>query len=231
MLLQNNCSIIKTNEADLLPGHTVSEEGVALVWTRENGKAYVMESTGAAGEVFAGFAISRPVPPVHGTNIEEVVVGADALLVLDRLPIADQIFIKVGGTTMTLVSGAAPADASEVSVDGAEVTFHADHVGEKVYVQYHYELSALEARHLTGDAPIGGVSGNIQGRCGFIEIGDVATNMFDASVDWSDDTKMNPRLGAGGRLTLGGSGTILTGVVIKSAPTAGESDLVLTCKA
>lgn len=232
MLLQNNCSIVKTNEADLLPGHAISEEGVALVWTRENGKAFVMESTGAPGEVFAGFAISRPIPPAFSTQIEEFVVGADGTFIFDRMPIADQIFVKIDGVTMVQESGGtAPDDKTSVTIDGAAMQIHADLIGKSAYVQYHYELSAMEARSITGDAPIGGLSGNIQGRCGFIEIGDVGTNMFDASVDWSDDSKLNPSLGAGGRLTIGGNGTKLTGIIIKEAPSADDASLVLTVKA
>lgn len=230
MLLQNFTSIVKTDERDLLPGHLVSEEGVALVFVRENGKMFVQESTGAPNEVFAGLALSRPIPPAHATAVEEHVVVAGETVVLDHLPIPGQVHIKVGGEAMEIVTGGTVDAATKVSLDGAEVTFHADHAQKEAVIQYHYELSALEARALTGDAPVGGVPGNIQGRCGFIEIGQVGTNMFDASVDWSNDSVMHPSLGAGGRLTIGGNGTKLTNVIIAQAPTAENAVLVLSVK-
>ncbi len=220
MLYQIATDIVMTNEGDLLPGEVIHEEGVALVWHRENGKNFLKLSRGVANEVFAGFALARNMPPAFQIYVEEFTIDATQAFTLQRLPTDKQSLIKIAGKAATSVTAGeeAPDAAGEVVLNGAEVLFAAADVGKKVFVQYASELTVGEARAITGDAPVGGLPSNIQQRIGYIKLGNVSTNMIDASADWSNDAILNPSLGAGGKLTIGGNGTLLRGVIIKKAP-------------
>lgn len=219
MLYQIATDIVMTNEGDLLPGEVIHEEGVALVWHRENGNNFLKLSRGVPGEIFAGFALARNMPPAFQIYVEEFTIDATASFTLQRLPQAGQTLVKIAGVKATEGAGEdAPDTAGEVTFNGAELLFHADDVGKKAFIQYASELTVGEARAITGDAPVGGLPSNIQQRIGYIKLGNVSTNMIDATADWSNDTVMNPSLGAGGKLTIGGSGTLLKGVIIKKAP-------------
>lgn len=221
MLFTNATDIVMTQYADLLPGEVVHEEGTALVWHRENGRTYLRISTGAANENFAGFALMRSMPPAFQTAVEETIVDSTGLYVLNRVPTPGQLLVKVAGVKAAQeASGTAPTAAGKVAVQGAELRLHADDIGKKVFIQYAYELTLTESRSITGDAPIGGLAANIQGSVGYIKLGTISTNLIDAAADWSDDTVLNPSLAAGGKLTIGGSGTKLTGLIIKHAPSS-----------
>ena len=219
MLYQIATDIVMTQEGDLLPGVAIHEEGVALVWHRENGKNYLKPSEGVSGEVFAGFAMSRNLPPAFQVFVEELTIDATLSYTLRRLPKAGQSLIKIAGTKADATVGEDnPTDAGDVHINGAELLFASADLGKKVFVQYASELTVSEARSITGDAPIGGLSANIRQRISYIKLGNVSTNMIDASADWSNDAILNPSLGAGGLLTVGGAGTLLKGVIIKKAP-------------
>lgn len=221
MLFQIATDIVMTQEADLLPGVAIHEEGVALVWHRENGKNFVKPSEGVSGEVFAGFAMSRNLPPAFQVFVEELTIDATLSYTLRRLPKAGQSLIKIAKVKADATTGDTnPTDAGDVVINGAELLFASADLGKKVFVQYASELTVSEARAITGDAPIGGLSANIRQRISYIKLGNVSTNMIDASADWSNDAILNPSLGAGGLMTVGGTGTLLKGVIIKKAPDA-----------
>lgn len=221
MLYNNATDIVMTQEHNLQPGVMIHEEGVALVWTKEGGETFLKPSTGAAGEQFAGFAISRAMPPATQVKIEEGTIDSTLKFTSDRLPIAGQLLVLIDGVKAEQEAGSTASAAGKVAVNGADFVFHADDENKEYKIQYAYELTAIEARAYTADAPIGGLSSNVMGRIGYIKLGNIATSMFDPTVNWSDDTVLNPSLGPDGRLTIGGNGTKLTGCIIKKVPAAG----------
>lgn len=221
MLYNNATDIVMTQEHDLLPGTIIHEEGLALVWTKEGGETYLRPSTGATGEKFAGFAISRALPPATQVRIEEGTIDATLKFTSARLPIAGQLLVLIDGVKAEQEAGTAASAAGKVGVNGADFTFHEDDKNKEFKIQYAYELTHIEARQYTADAPVGGLSSNVMGRIGYIKLGNVATSMFDPTVNWSDDTVLSPNLGADGRLTIGGNGTLLSGCIIKKVPAAG----------
>lgn len=227
MLFQNATDIVQTQEADLLPGEVIHEEGVALVWAREGGHSYLRLSTGAAEEVFAGFALARSMPPSHMNRVEEFVIDSTKKFTASRVPTAGAMLVKVDGAKAEQEATASASAAGKVGVQGADLYFHADDVGKKVRIQYGYELTVTEARSYTADAPIGGLASNIAGRIGYIKLGNIATSMFDPTADWSVDNVMHPSLGPDGLLTIGGAGTELKGCIIKEAPTSERGFLVI----
>lgn len=227
MLFQNATDIVQTQEADLLPGEVIHEEGVALVWAREGGRSFLRLSTGAQGETFAGFALSRSLPPANMNRVEEFVIDATKKYTASRVPNAGALLVKIDGTKATQEATTTPSAAGVVGVQGADLYFHADDIGKKVFIQYAYELTVTEARSYTADAPIGGLATNVVGRCGYIKLGNIATSMFDPTADWTADNVLHPSLGADGLLTVGGNGTVLKGMIIKQAPTTERGYLIV----
>lgn len=226
MLFQTSCRIFNTENADVLSGHLLEEEGFALVRVKEAGRTVVRKSTGAAGEVFVGFNLSRNAPTsVMPLVIEDTVDGTS--YVLPRLPITGQILVKINGAVTDIVAGS-PANAGETKLSADTLTLHASNANASISVQMMYEPTVSEARMYTGDAPIGGLASSALGKTGVITEGLIATNMYDASVDWAGDAEIVPSLGADGRLTLGGSGEKLTGICqMVEAPNAGNPFLVV----
>lgn len=227
MLFQNATDIVQTQEADLLPGEVIHEEGVALVWAREGGHSYLRLSTGAAEEVFAGFALARSMPPAHMNRVEEFVIDATKKFTASRVPNAGALLVKIDGVKAEQEAAASASAAGKVGVQGADLYFHADDIGKKVRIVYAYELTVTEARSYTADAPIGGLPSNVEGRVGYIKLGNIATSMFDPTADWSADNVLHPTLGPNGLLTVGGAGTELKGCIIKQAPTTERGYLII----
>jgi len=209
-----------TEHRPVAPGVSINEEGVALVYTRVagQGELAVTPSTGAAGEVFAGFSWTRNHPPAYLPLVMEGVVPADGIIELERLPVTGQLSVSVAGTPVEVVA-AAPVDATEAQLSVQEVTFHADAIGKNYFIVMQFEPTMVEARQILGDMPIGGLASNHESIIGVLTRADVATSMFDAAANWNSG-ELHPSLGADGRLTIGGNGTKLTNVVIVATPTA-----------
>lgn len=223
MLNMKFTRIFNTETRSVVPSAAIHEEGIALVEAIDAGETKVMPSTGAAGEIFAGVSLSRNVPPTMMPNVEEGLVPASLSVKLARIPMAGQLLVKAAGDVLTIVS-AAPA-AGEVQVAGDILVFNAAQANAALSAQYMYEPTVTEARTLVGDAPIGGLSSSAQHVIGVVVKGEFATNMFDASVDWSD--VMQVKLGPNGIFTTTGPGAVLHNVVVRNRPSSANSMLVL----
>ncbi len=225
MLNMMNTRIVDSDSAPVATGVLIAEEGVALTYVKENGVTKVQPGAGVAGEVFAGVSLSRNAPPAVMANVQEFTIPEGGIVELARTPIAGQLLIKIDGSAATVV-GVAPASAGEVQMAGAEGTFHGDDIGKKAWVQYMYEPSMMEARSFVGDIPQGiNLASTTMGVIGRITRGYVSTNMFDASVDWSDALEV--KLGAGGVFTVGGSGITVPGAVVMNAPSSEDALLTI----
>ncbi|MNQ83400.1 hypothetical protein D3C85_984780 [compost metagenome] len=132
--------------------------------------------------------------------------------------------VKVGTTKATIVAGA-PASDAETQLAGDVVTFHADNIGKSYTVQIAYEPSMAEASQLLGHMPIGGLSATYQGVVGIITRGEVATTFYDASADWA--SAIDVKLGADGRFTTSGAGSVVPGLTVINAPSSENSALTL----
>lgn len=209
-----------TEHRPVAPGVSITEEGVALVYVRVPGEAelHVQPSTGAAGEVFAGFSWTRNHPPALLPFIQEGVIPAGGKIELDQVPVTGQLLLSAAGDAKEIVADA-PVDNTQVQVVGTTVTFHADSVGSTYFAQMQFEPTVQQARQILGDMPIGGLASTNEGVIGVLTRADVATTMFDAAADFGA-AELHPSLGADGRLTIGGNGTKLLNVVVVSAPSA-----------
>jgi hypothetical protein len=230
MLVQKYTRFFGTEHRDVEPGVVIEEEGIALVYTKVNGRTYVRPSTGAAGEVFAGFSVSRNSTPRY---LPKVIAGRlvpdSGVIDLGRIPLTGQILVKVGGNVLE-ISANAPVEG-KVQLQGQKLFFFQGtpaeganpavigDIGKEVYVQFIYEPTVAEARTVIGDGPIGGLPSTNQERIGVAtRMEELGTTYYDAAADWSG--AFNPRLGADGRVTTAGNGTILVNVVVMDTPVA-----------
>lgn len=225
MIEQKYTRIFHTEHRPVETGVVIPDEGVTLVYAKEGERTVVRPSTGTAGEIFAGLSMSRNAPPLFVPLVLDSVLE-EVGLELPRTPMAGQILVRVGGTKVTVnAATSAPADATSVSLDDNNLVFHADHVGEDIFIQFMYEPTVIEARQFNGDVPVGGLSSSARGIIGVVTRGDVATSYFDASADWS--SALRAKLGADGVLTTAGSGEEAGGLTIINAPTAANPMLVV----
>ena len=224
MLQLRETRIIRTTHSPVLSSVLVPEEGMALVYEKENGETKVKPSAGVAGELFAGVSISRNIHPGALPYVQESVVPATGTIELVRAPIAGQLLVKLGGTQLTIVA-AAPASASEVQLQGAHLVFAAGQAGQSVVAQFLYVPSVIEARSVIGDGPVGGLASTAEGVIGVIKDASFATNMFDASADWSQT--LYAKTGPGGTFAVGTAADHIANVVVKNAPSASSPFLVL----
>ena len=234
MLNYRNTIFTQTDSSKVAQGEIIQEEGAALVILREGSSSVIKESTGAAGEIFAGFSYERTRRPSILAAIEEgVITVADGddkgLIRLGRTPEPGKIAIWVDGSEITIEVGATkPADATTVNLNGSEILTHASMEDSDFRVQYLYEPTVSEARvygegNEFGQSP---ASADV-GVCGRIVGGEISTNHFDVEADWANEQEMHPSLGANGRLTIGGSGTKLTNLIIKEAPRSDSAFLTV----
>lgn len=229
MINQKYTRVFNTEHRPVETGALIADEGMALVFAKQGDSTVVRPSTGASGEIFAGVSMARNTPPLFMPFVFEGVVPADGVLELPRTPIADQILVRVAGTSIEVAAGdTVPTDATKVNLDDNEVRFHASQRGAEVFVQIMYEPTVTEARQVKGDVPVGGLSTIAQSVTGVITKGDVATTYFDASADFSSAIQV--RLGADGIFTTTGSGTLIPGVTVQQAPSAASPVLVLNIK-
>lgn len=226
MLQLRQSTFYKTLFETLASGVAIQEEGIALVFVKEDGDTKVIPSTGAAGERFAGIAIARNMPPAQVPAVEEGVISASGTGTLARTPVVGQLLVKVSGTVLTVVTDPThtPND-SEIVVVGANYKVSNANAGQPAVFQYLYRPTVLEARTLLGDAPYGGLAANALGTVGVLKQAEVGTSFFDASKDWSNT--LYAKLGAGGIFVPGTASDHTPGITVKNTPNSGSPFLVV----
>jgi len=225
MINQKFTRTLDTAHSPVLDAHMIEEEGFALIYVKQGNDTVVRKSQGAANEVFAGVSLSRNSATARlPLYIEGEVIDQAAGFTLPRIPLTGQIRVVIDGSAATIQAGA-PTVAGEVQLTGDALAFHTDDDGKSMDIFFMYEPTVTEARQYTGDAPVGGLPHQAVDNIGLFTKGDICTNMFDASVDWS--SVIHPSLGADGMFTVGGTGVELSNVVVMSAPNSDNAFLVL----
>lgn len=231
--------IIKTDSKPLHPAVKLQEEGQALVLVKVDGNAVVQPSLGVAGEVFVGVAYSRAMPPHFAVRVETDRIrkneGENDALVFhtQRIPQAGTVALFIDGELVTDIGAdaTAPDAAGKANISRDGIWFHAGDEGKAFEIVYKHELSVSEARELTGDEPLGGLSANVQGELSYVTIGSVATTMFDTAADWRG--VINPFLGADGLFTAtapSADAKPLANVHVLNSPSADNEFLLLDIK-
>ena len=225
MLKLQKTRIMKSLHRNVATGYDVNQEGVALVYVNENGAAKVKPAAGVAGEKFAGVSVSQVAVPGQLSAIETFQQAGGTSVTLTRTNIvAGQIAIKSGGTFLVQAAVAAPGQFACDLITGV-VTLDAANAGTalapvEVSAVYKYVPTLQEAINAQGNGPAGGITAaSYYSVSGVITEGDVATDQFDVTDDWTQ-TEGPVYLGPNGIFTLKSGGTELKGVNIIDAPTA-----------
>lgn len=226
MLNLNDTRIVRTKQEDVAAGVLIPEEGMALVAVMQQGRRVVQPSTGASGEVFTGVSFHRFAPPALYPVVEMVEVGADGSIVASQVPAAGQLAVFINGEALTVVT-AAPASDAEVQYTGT-ATLRTD-VGNAQAVaklQYLYAPSAVQARAILGDAPVGGLGVGEIASVGALKDADLSTSFFVASADWTNAQFV--KLAANGMFAPAAAADAIPNVLVRNVPGAGSPFLGLT---
>ena len=201
----------RSAEKALASGAVISDSGQALVHSLQNGAQVVSPSTGAAGEVFIGFAnvqtSATPTVPATAVKVEDIeAVPANGILVASKTPVAGTVAVQNAVTKATI---------AVVSVTGSNVDVGVASAGLAVTLVYTHALTVAEARSIVGDIQPGGYSGHTYGQVGVGQEGVIYTSVFNSAVNWN--TAAAVKLDAGGKVTdqTGATGVTLNAVVTR----------------
>lgn len=222
MLHIDQSKLFRTNQRKLASDAFIASEGKAAVAVYENGELCVKPSTGASGEKFAGVMFSSKTP-LTSLPLVEVLVAAASKVTLTNDPIPGTLRIVVGGTEF---EAGDPATAGKYSISGRVITLPAAQATATASVTYSYSPSVNVARAMQGDVEPGFALSSVMRQTGVIEGGEVVTSEFDTAADWSD-TSLAVRLGADGKFTTEGTGTVVPCIVTRY-PVAGVPRLGLS---
>lgn len=210
-MLYIDTRIVDSSEAILAEGAQVTQEGQAMVAVPGKG---ISPSTGAANEIFAGFAMNQlcgiPVLEPYGIAVEEFLVDSSTKVTVQFAPISNN--------SVALINLESGKKIASPTVTGKTIAATTMTTGMKVKVVYRYALTNIQARAMMGDAQPGGPAGAIVGQCGLAKRGIIYTSCFDTSVNWAAATAI--KLASGGFVTDSGIGTALTGAYVVKVPTA-----------
>lgn len=211
MLYAPLTSNVRSTEKALASGATITDDGQALVSLLQLGRQVVQPSTGAAGEVFVGFANLQtsavPVVPATAVKVDLIeTVPANGVLTLSKTPVSGSVTVNNFTTK---------AKIATTAVSGNTATVAGTNAGLTVTVTYTYALTVIEARALVGDVQPGGFVGHTVGQVGLSQAGIIYTSCIDTAADWSNATAV--KLAANGKLTdQTGSGVAINAVIIQA---------------
>jgi hypothetical protein len=211
-------------------GQVITEEGLLLasVLDAATGSEVVLPTTGS-GDIVAGFAIRDNADHATTSEVESVTVPATApyevqlrngnlVGVSGDGATASLSAIRDNGTQMTL-SNDTSSGVNDIGVQSSPaltglLAFDAARAGETVVVTYRYNLTVAESRLKFFQRNINNEASTLFGQVGVGQgHGEVFTDMFDGTVDWSAATSI--KAGADGIVEdQGGSGTIIDARVI-----------------
>jgi len=217
------------NATALATGASVSEEGAGLVSVLEGGVEKVQPSTALAGQVFAGFARFRQLSYATNTLVVEGVVPASAAYSINvgkTNLVSGQVRVYDVTSAADLVIVAAAPAAGEVWVKHAsgELEFNSAEASDSVTVYFRYNMTVQEAQLLYYDHPTNYPDANLFAQVGVGKgKGQMFTLFYDAKDDFSASNAV--KLGAGGMLTLTGSGPAVPGVRVIQVPSAEDPHL------
>ena len=188
------------------------ESGTCLVRKLENGEEALMPCAGVAGEIVAGFAMGQYANVTVAPVVEEITVPpAPHKVTLSKTPKTKPV--GYGGAPITSAAG------------DRNVTFAVADEGKTIRVVYSYEPTVTEAGILYGHHPY---SDGYDGMTGVIDNAEVIyISNFDHDSDWWSEDAGPVYTAPNGNVTLDNSGTLITGVTVKVAPSAHNAMLGL----
>lgn len=234
MLELSKCNIQQSVPANVASNVTYMPEGSAVVHVFDNGEAKATPSTGVAGEVFMGVSMTRATTPTDAPMVEvkSVPYVAPFTVSLTRTPtdplLVGVVVVESGVLPRVVLTKAAAASATNFSLAGSVVTVDAAYADRQLKLVYRFALTHQEALlmfNYDSQATVDLVALPV---IGLIQTGDIATDMYDPTVDWSSWSSANPvRLAANGKFTLGGAGTALNNALVTAVPSSNSSGFLV----
>lgn len=188
----------------LTAGTVLMDEGLALV---AGPGGSVKLASGVADEHFVGFSVNQRGPLFALPTFEDVTVSTAAPTVkLTKTPLGAKVTVRNPITQALLVSG------TDYNFDQA--TNEVKDLDEGDYViAYEFSPTMIEARVIQGDVQPGGTVPMNYDFTGVLAKGDIFTSSFEVADDWTV-AGVKIRLGANGKLTTQGTGTVINAYVI-----------------
>lgn len=188
----------------LTAGTILMDEGLALV---SGPGGTVKASAGTEGEHFVGFSVNQRGPLFALPKFDDVTVSdANKVVKLSKAPLGAKIAVRNPITQALLVSGTHYTfDSTANTVSGL--------ANGNYTIGYEFSPTMIEARVIQGDVQPGGTVPMNYDFTGVLAKGDIYTSGFEVSDDWTAPS-LKIRLGANGKLTTQGTGTIIDAYVI-----------------
>lgn len=219
-------------ERPVAQGSQITAEGAALVSNLTAGVYGVKQSTGVAGEVFAGVSINSVTSLTQAPKIEEAVLGNSNAIILAAEPLPGTVRVVRADTNVALASAAA-ADATHYAVDplnAKKFLFDASLQGVPFKIIYSFAPTLAQAMALQGNVLPGGPAGQYLGQVGVVTRGDAYTDQWDTSADWS--AAVGVTLLANGKFGPAATpAAAIRGIQIIELPSAGRSYLGININA
>jgi len=215
-------------EKSVLAGAVITEEGVLLQSTLDaaTGTEVVSMATNTASLQIAGFAIRDNADNATAAEVEALgVVPAGLVMQLANNNIVSgattgvttNIQVMADGISLTRANAGAPA-AGSVGIDpvAGVLTFNVAELADDIVVTYTYNLTVAEARLKFFQRNINNEASTLFGSVGVGQgHGEVYTDQFDATVDWST---AGQAIHSGDAGTLTGSGGTAIDARVVSVP-------------
>jgi hypothetical protein len=197
-----------TDTQPLAMGATVSVEGQGLVAVLEDNVEKVKPyASGSA--TFVGFARFRQLQFAIGAAVETAVIPATA-------PFTVELAKNNLVTGQYLVTGATPTSVDEAN---GVFTFDGADAGKAISIGYRWNKTVAEAKMTDYEAPVNMPDPNLAGMVG---VGKgksrIYTLHYDASKAFVAGADL--RLGAGGIVTVGGTGPAIPNARVVQVPSA-----------
>lgn len=214
-----------TNRA-VANGFRITAEGAALVGVIVAGLYGVKMAAGSGSERFQGVSVDSVTDLTSAPKYETGTIGSGAAVILGAEPLAGTVRVVVGSTVLT---AAGSADSTHYAVDGSNAKrfiFDNSFVGSSYIITYQYAPTLAQAMALQGNVLPGGPAGQYLGQTGVITRGDVYTDQWDTTADWS--TAVGVVLAANGRFAPTATlSSALEGTQLLEAPSATRAILGL----
>ena len=220
MLKLNASHPIRIVERPIATGSTIGAEGIPLIQAIENGEEHVLPSTTGGSDIFVGFSYAHNIVPTVLSRVEAHTVPAvspyTVQLERNNVVAGQIIWYEAADLSSTYTEAGSASSGVFAVVDATGVmTFHSDEAGVAILAVYRYSPTTLEVSmempHLNINInPAFAYVNNM----GVIVGGEVYTDQFDGSYDWTN----NPANVYLGTAILAGSGSILIGGRVIHAP-------------
>ena len=218
----------RTTSRPLASGVSKVEEGTCLVADYDaNGVMHVRPSASTANEIFVGFALTEK------TELETLVAldtFTSAAATKETYTLSHSYNTgarMVSGTGLAGVAAAASASAVNAAnqwhVSGTTLTVQVA-ANTTFTLAYRFTPTVVDYRRVQGDIHPGPAVGVSQGVITVLEAGELLFDNYDTTADWQfgDAVDVDLKTGANGRITRGGTGTDIRGIITQQ-PRAYES--------